>query len=335
MLPPRRTTAWRITFDSSMGMTSALTTLSIPKVDIAICVSPPIQTVLAIAAVRFKVEKMVVLVQDLPTEAARSVGMLNGPVSLRFGRSLEHLAYKLADHIVVISSAFATYIQSVGVGASKISEIPNWADVESIKPGRQNQAIRERLGAGPSDFLVVYTGNMGAKQDLLNVVAAASLLNGDSHVKIALIGDGQERGRVVEEIANRHLRNIRLMPLQTGDDFPLVLSAADVLLINQAPHVVNSVLPSKVLAYMASGRPIVAAVHPRSTTADLVSSAGCGVVTNPGQPVALAATFRSMSNDKGKPEDLAAMGRRGRAYVEEHFARGSLLNRWDELLARI
>lgn len=335
VLPPRRTSAWRITFDSSVGLTSALTTLSISRVDVAICVSPPIQTALAAAALRFKVGKLLVLVQDLPTEAARSVGMLNDGVAFKVGRSLEYLAYKLADHIVVISSAFTTHIQGVGLAASKISEIPNWADVESIRPSGQDPAIRDRLGAGPDDFLVVYTGNMGAKQDLLNVVAAANLLKDDTHVKLALVGDGQERVKVAEEIAVRRLENIRLFPLQASDEFSAVLSAADALLLNQAPGVVNSVLPSKLLSYMASGRPVVAVAHPNSTTADLVRRSGCGEVADPGRPEALAGKLRAMSAGNGIYRESAIMGKNGRTYVERHFERHAILSQWDSLLANV
>src|ERR1700694_5859046 len=60
VLPPRRTAAWRIAFDFSIGLSSALTALSIPRVDIAICLSPPIQTALTLAAVRFKFGKLLI-----------------------------------------------------------------------------------------------------------------------------------------------------------------------------------------------------------------------------------------------------------------------------------
>jgi colanic acid biosynthesis glycosyl transferase WcaI len=257
--------------------------------------------------------------------------MLNDGVPFRVGRWLEHLAYKVADHIVVISSAFATHIQSAGVDASKITEISNWADLESIKPGGRDQRMRERLGAGPGDFLVVYTGNMGAKQDLLNVVVAANKLGQDKRIKIALIGDGQERSKIAEDIFARHLDNIRLLPLQASHEFSTVLTAADLLLINQAPRVVDSVLPSKLMAYMASGRPIVAAVHRDSTTADLVLRAECGLVTEPGRPDALAATIRSLVSES-QDGTLYQMGQRARKYVEQHFQRRSVLDKWDSLL---
>jgi colanic acid biosynthesis glycosyl transferase WcaI len=261
--------------------------------------------------------------------------MLKEGMALRVGRSLEHLAYRLADHVVVIGSTFASYIESVGVDPEKITEIPNWVDIDSIRPERPDEAMRRRLGAGPDDFLVVHTGNMGAKQDLLNVVAAADLLKKNTRIKLVLVGGGQERDRITGDIAARALDNITLLPLQAGHEFSAVLAAADALLVNQAPMVVDSVLPSKLLAYMASGRPVVAAVHSNSTTADLVRSSGCGVVTDAGRPEALAAAIRAMASGEGPHPSLAAMGRQGRAYVEQHFERSSILSRWDSLLAQL
>jgi colanic acid biosynthesis glycosyl transferase WcaI len=287
------------------------------------------------SAVRFRLGKLVMFVQDLPTEAAHAVGMLKKGLALRAGRSIEHLAYRLADHVVVISRAFATYIQGAGVAPAKISEIPNWADVESIKPGRPDQEMRRRLGAGPDDFLVVHTGNMGAKQDLLNVVGAAAVLRSDQHIKFALIGDGQERSRIAERIASEQLDNIKVLPLQASNEFPTVLIAANALLINQAPLVIDSVLPSKLLAYMASGRAVLVAAHTDSTTADVVRRAGCGIVAEPGQPGALASGVRAMASRYSASDSLDSMGRRGRTYVEQHFDRQSMLNLWTDLITRL
>lgn len=335
-LPRRRTLASRITFDSSVGLVTALTAVSIHRVDVAICVSPPIQTALAVAAMRFRMGKLVIFVQDLPTEAASSVGMLKMGLALKAGRSLERFAYTRADHIAVISSSFARYIEGMGVTRAKITEIPNWADVDSIRPSMPDQDVRSRLGAGPEDFLVVHTGNMGAKQDLLNVVAAASILNNhDKRIQIALVGDGQEREKVATEIATQRLDNIKLFPLQPRAQFSAILSSADILLINQASSVIDSVLPSKLFAYMASGRPVLAAVHPRSTAADLIRLAKCGVVVDAGSPEALTQAVRSLAYSRHRSPILAAMGLRGRDYAEGRFDRASILRKWDCLLAEV
>jgi glycosyltransferase involved in cell wall biosynthesis len=323
---------WRIIFDSSIGLTTALTALSIPKVDVTICVSPPIQTTLFASAASFKLGKVVILVQDLPVEAARSVGMLKGGTVLGLARRIEGLAYRLADHIVVISDRFTSYLHGLGVKNTRITVIPNWVDLDSIRPGKADQIVRHRLGASPQDFLIAHTGNMGAKQDLLNVVSAAALLKQEKQIKIALVGDGQEKQKISADIAARGLENVKLLPLQSPEDFPKVLRSSDVLLLNQAPMVSDSVSPSKLLSYMASGRPVLAAAHTSSTTAEIVQRADCGVVIEPGQPQTLASEILSFASRKGTGDELNAMGRRGRAYVASHFDPADVLRRWDKLL---
>lgn len=335
LLPRRRTTFWRIAFDSSIAATTALTALSVPKCDLAICVSPPVQAPLICAALRSRVGKVVMFVQDLPVQAAVSVGMLRDGAVLKFGRSIERIAYQQADHIVVISPVFAESIRRAGVDPQRISEIPNWADGVSEQPLQTDLEVRHRLGATKDDFLVLHSGNMGAKQDLSNVVAAAGLLRDEARIKFALVGDGVRKSQIEHEIRGSGLLNIRLLPLQPVEEFPRVLAAADALLINQAPLVVDSVLPSKLLSYMASGRPVVAAVDARSTTADLVQRAGCGVVVLPGRPDDLARAITSIASKQLEAADWQAMGRRGRAYVEANFDRSRVLEKWDELLARL
>ena len=332
LLPRHRTAVWRIIFDCSVAGTAGLTALSIPRADFAICISPPVQTTIVAAALRFRVGKVVMLVKDLPSEAARSVGLLkNGPL-LRVARTVERVAYRTADHIVVISSAFARHIQNIGVDPARITEIPDWAEVERIRPMAADLAVRKRLGAGRDDFLVVHAGNMSAKQDLSNVVAAARILKNHPRIKFALIGDGMLRGKIEDGIARNGLDNITLLPLQPSDEFPHVLAAADVLLLNQAPLIVDSVLPSKLLAYMAAGRPVIASAHTESTAVELINLARCGVVVAPGKPEALAGALRSMADNASGDGELLAMGRQARTFVERHYERSRILRLWDDLL---
>jgi colanic acid biosynthesis glycosyl transferase WcaI len=176
---------------------------------------------------------------------------------------------------------------------------------------------------------------MGAKQDLVNVVTAAHMLQGDTRIRIALVGDGTERSKIEAAVSAITLANLRLLPLQSSADFPEVLAAADALLINQAPLVQDSVLPSKLLTYMAAQRPVIAAVHLASTTADLVRKASCGVVVAAGEPAALATSIQAMAAASKEDTEMSEMGRRGRSYVIEHFERASILRQWDELVAGI
>jgi len=101
-----------------------------------------------------------------------------------------------------------------------------------------------------------------------------------------------------------------------------MLAAADVLLLNQSAKLVDMVIPSKLLTYMAAGRPVVAAVAHRSEAAAFIRRAQCGMVVPPEDPNALAEAIRHICSDR---ELAARLGQRGRVFAEEHFARDRVL----------
>jgi glycosyltransferase involved in cell wall biosynthesis len=110
-----------------------------------------------------------------------------------------------------------------------------------------------------------------------------------------------------------------------------MLASADLLFIGQRSGVVASVLPGKLLHYMAAGRPILAAVHPLSATARLVAEAGCGVVVPAEDPGTLAGAIDRLG---AAPGELQALGRSGRYFAERCFAREAILPRYIDLLER-
>jgi len=101
-----------------------------------------------------------------------------------------------------------------------------------------------------------------------------------------------------------------------------MFSSADVLLLNQVSTIKDTVIPSKLLTYMAAGRPVLAAVDSASQAALLLREAGGGMIVTPEDPATLAAAVRSLQADR---EKLRTMGQRNRQYAEEHFDRKKIL----------
>ena len=108
--------------------------------------------------------------------------------------------------------------------------------------------------------VVLHAGNMGFKQDLENVIAAARLAErGPTPIRLVLMGDGAERKRL-ERLAG-DLPSVQFLDAQPEDVFMDVLAAADVLVLNERTTVLDMSLPSKITSYFRSGRPVVAAVR--------------------------------------------------------------------------
>jgi colanic acid biosynthesis glycosyl transferase WcaI len=333
ILPRRRGAAWRITSDTSFAASTLPSALGVRRPDCILAISPPIQLGISAALLAAAWRTRACLyVKDLPLEAAQNVGMMRTGQLLRLGLALERLAYRGIDHIVLLDEIFRANVDAHGVAGSKVSVIPNWVDLQRLGASDPDPELREELGASPTDCLVLHTGNMGEKQDLVNVVEAAARLRDSTTYRFALIGDGMQRQLVEDAIARRRLDNIRVVPLQPAASYGRLLASADVLVLNQGANVIDSVAPHKLLSYMAAGRPVVAAVNAGSVAARLVQAAGCGVLTPPNEPDSLAEAIRGLADSTAR---RLMLGREGRAYVEQRFDRRRLLDRWEALLTSL
>jgi colanic acid biosynthesis glycosyl transferase WcaI len=327
-IPRKPSTLRRILYDTSLSISAFLWGLRIGDIDVILAISPPVQVGLSAWALSaFKRATFVFQVKDLAVDAAVALGMLKKPALVRLARSLEGFIYRRARKILVICQGFADNLKARGVPEAKVLVLPDWVDTEFIRPLDRHNPFRKTQQLGPSQFVVLHAGNMGAKQGLDNAIQAAKRLDNGDGVVFLLVGDGSEKMRLVDVAAREGVANVRFLPLQSPDALPQMLSAADVLLISQRASVIDTVIPSKLLTYMAAGRPIVAAVHPESEVAKYVRKAECGLIVPPEEPSQLADAIRGVY---ASPELAAGFGRKARAFAEEHFARKHVLQRYDE-----
>jgi glycosyltransferase involved in cell wall biosynthesis len=75
-------------------------------------------------------------------------------------------------------------------------------------------------------------------------------------------------------------------------------------------------VPSKVLTYLAAGRPILAAMPRDNLASRIVESSGAGRVVDPGDLPALVAAARDLAGDRAARN---AAGSAARAYAERAF----------------
>jgi colanic acid biosynthesis glycosyl transferase WcaI len=331
-VPRGRSTVRRLLYDSSLAASTLLNCITVSRPDVVLCVSPPIQLgVTASFLARRWQASLALLVKDLPLDAALAVGMLRPGLAFRLGRILERRVYGWADQILVISEGFRQKLLRDGVPPGRIRLIPDWVDTELIRPRAPDLGLRARAGARQGDFLILHTGNMGEKQGLDNALLAAKGLGNRLPMRLTLVGDGMDRRRLEEMISSHGIAEVTMLPLVPPEVFPSLLASADALLLNQRADVVDSVAPSKLLSYLASGRPVVAAVHPQSDAATVLRAAGGGVIVPPDDPPALAEAFRRLASD---PERRGALGASGRRFAERHYARANVLAAYEAILSQ-
>jgi len=297
-------------------------------VDVVVVSSP---TFFSIASAwllaRMRRARLVVEVRDLWPAIFVELGVLTNRRLIGLLERLELAAYRAADAVVVVSEGFRADLLRRGVPAAKVYTIRNGVDLArfdaSLAP---DDAVRARLGAGPGESLVLYLGAHGISQGLPAVADVAALLRQDP-VHFAFVGEGADKLRLQDRVAELNLDNVTLLPAVPRDEVPALLAAADVCLVplRDVP-LFSTFIPSKLFEYLAAGKAVVGSV--RGEPAAILREAGA-VVVEPEQPAALADALRSLGGDT---EARAQMGKNGRAYVSEHFDRQRLARRYAQLL---
>lgn len=261
-------------------------------------------------------------VTDLAARAALDVGILGGRLS-RILEAFELAAYRKAAGAGVLCRSFEEALVDAGYPRDRIHLLRDPTDLEQIRPVEPDGVFRARYGIPADACVVMYAGSMGRKQGLMNVLAAATRTR-SANICWVLVGGGETHNELVETAGQHGLDAIvRFVPFQRDDELSAMFAAADVLLLNQIAAIKDTVIPSKLLTYMASGRPVLAAVNPTSQAAEILREAKGGALVAPDDPDALAAAARWFST--AHRETLARFGARNRAYAEEHFDQRKIL----------
>jgi glycosyltransferase involved in cell wall biosynthesis len=273
---------------------------------------PPITVGLA-AAVAGLVRRLpfILDIQDLWPDTLAATGMAGGRRLSRPVGWLCAFVYRRAEAIVAQSEGIRATLAARGVPAEKLVTIRNWAEAEP-------PAVDQAAPLVPHRFVVVYGGNLGKAQGLGTVLEAAARLEGlRPDVLIRLYGDGVEASALRARAQALDLSNLEIHPYIGKAEINEVFARADALLVHLTDHPLFTItVPSKIQAYLATGRPIAAGIA--GEAARLLAESGAAVVAPPGDPAALATAIAALANT---PTDTRRrMGLKGRNYYQRNLA---------------
>jgi colanic acid biosynthesis glycosyl transferase WcaI len=261
---------------------------------VVLAVEPTLFTApLALLAAKLVGAKTVLHVQDLEIDAAFAMGHLANGVLGKIARHWERLVLRRFDRVITISRRMAEKLESKGVAPARISVVRNWVDLSLVRPMATSLAYRSRLGLQAEDFVVLYSGNIGAKQGVRVLSEAARLLIAEPGLVIAVAGQGPLRSDL--EAAAREMPNLRLYDFQPEATFGEFLSVANVHVLPQERDAADLMLPSKLGGMLASGRPIVVTADAETELGEFLEGS-CELIP-PGDAAALADAIRKLRTE--------------------------------------
>lgn len=304
-VPANPTTRNRVIFETAFG--ARVVSARWHRPELVLTVSPSlIASAMVITRSRMANIPVGLIVQDLYGKGVVETGAMSTRLA-RPAVRFEGAIFNHATGTAVVHDRFADAAVKMGVDAKRITVIRNWAHIGS--PSAVDTAeVRMKHGWQPQERIILHSGNMGAKQGLENVVAAARLADEQEvKVRFVLMGDGNQRKRL-QQLA-KGVQRIEFKDPLDAEGYRQVLACADVLLVNERPGVGEMAVPSKLTSYFSAGRPVLAATDANGVTAGEIRDSGAGVVVPTGDPAALLNAAVHLADDVEVGDRLGMSGR--------------------------
>ncbi len=258
-------------------------------------------------------------VQDLQVDAALELGML----PRRLGGILLWLERFILARMTLVTTVSAAMRRKLAAKCrtrQAIGLFPNWADVTAMRPWHGANRYRQEWGLDDRALVIMYSGNLGRKQGVEVLLAAARLVR-IPHV-LVIAGEGAERGDLERMALSLGVTAVRFVPLVPMERLAEFLCAGDIHCIPQRRAAAGLVMPSKLLNVMAVARPVVVTAPEGSDLAEVVIQAACGVAVEPEDPQRLAEALEQLLGDDSFRRHC---GHSGRRFVQATYEAGAIL----------
>lgn len=263
----------------------------------------------------------IAVIHDIQSGLVGGLRLLWGKSWIQVLRGIETWVLNRTDLVIVLTESMRAVLRQQGVRAP-IEVLPIWVDPERLFPTHVPRASRSPL--------VLYSGNLGRKQGLLQVVRMAEILQERlPEARVVLRGDGSHREALQRHVRERKIANVEFDALSTPEQLNDHLNEADVHVVPQDPNAADYAIPSKIYAIMSAGQAFVCTAASGSALCSLQSETGAFLCVAPHDAQALAQAVEELIRN---PELRQELGRRGRRWVERHASRTEVLSRLTALL---
>ncbi|MDP8989711.1 MAG: glycosyltransferase family 4 protein [Acidobacteriota bacterium] len=268
-------------------------------------------------------------VQDFYSLAVREFLPKRLPVAGHLvGYYYTHLERKLlrgSAGIVLITPDFLDTAIAWGIDPTRCHVIENWAPVARNAPPPAPEEWKAAHGF-TGKRLLLYSGTLGKKHNpsLLVELARAVLDQPDIIVAVVSTGPGAEWLKSAAAVGN--LENLRVLPFQPIEKLPDMLAAAEVLLglLDQAAGAFS--VPSKVLTYLAAGKPTLLSMPTENLATRTISRIGAGLVSPPDRPEEWVNAALTLLRDSDLRERCSLAATR---YAQEAFNIGRITTQFE------
>jgi glycosyltransferase involved in cell wall biosynthesis len=283
---------------NSLMISAFLASLIQKKPDIVVATSPQFFAAVAgwVIAARFR-KPFVFELADLWPASVVALGAMRPSFGMRMVEKLELHLYHRAKAVIALTEAYKNDLIARGIPPQKIVVVQNGVETSLFKPQIRNQELSKRYNLD-GKFVLGYIGTHGMAHDLLNVIKAAEILADEDDIRFMFVGDGAEREMLVEQVKERRLGNMVMVPLQPKETMPDYWSLCDMALVHMKDiPILKTIIPAKIFEAMGMGLPVLL-VSPKGEASNIIETDKAGLWINAADAAELAITILNVQNDE-------------------------------------
>ena len=326
----------RIKNITSYFINSVLATFKVGKQDLVYSISQPpiLGGILGVIGKLIKRAKYVYNIQDFNPEQVEVVGFSKSPMIIKLAKAFDKFSCKCSDCVIVVGRDMQQTLERRFKGKKVPSNvvINNWINEEEIYPLESEhervQQFKEQYGL-QDKFVMMYSGNIGLYYDLENIIKVIGEFKHHENIVFAFVGDGTVKNQIEEYSIKNQLSNVTFIPYQKKEDLIYSLNAADVHLVTNQKGIKGVSVPSKVYGVMATGKAILGVLEKGSEAELLISNSQCGLTVEPQDYDEIKRAIESLLQQK---QEIAQIGIRGRAYLDQYLKKEISVNKYAETL---
>ncbi|WP_252723144.1 WcaI family glycosyltransferase [Tamlana agarivorans] len=261
--------------------------------------------------------KHLVHIQDFEFDAAIDSGLLDGGKKsvIKLLQKIEGFVLDKADIVSTISYGMINKLKQ----KTKTSTyyLTNWIDVEAFS----NINLGTHRYLKSSCFKILYSGNIGAKQDWDLFLKILVQLEKVENVEVVVVGEGAEKVNLLRALKQySFVKHFNLVPYE---ELPQLLSSADLHILFQKTDVIDTVMPSKILGMMASEKPSIVTGNMESEVSKVFEESQGGFYFNGNSVDEIINQINILKADKML---CSKLGTGAKQYVLEKYSKNKVLD---------
>ncbi len=246
---------------------------------------------------------------------------------------IEKSAMRAADMVVLLSDRTEAHYQtSRKLEKQKVSSVFDW---QNSSPFVSYKATKEDAELFPqiskNKFTFMYMGNIGPVAGV-DFLIDCFIDSGLTDCQLVIAGDGSQKEECINKVKKTKVENIIFVSVPDGK-VPAIQNFANVLLLPVKKGEAYNSVPSKLISYLFSAKPVLASLDIDSDTSQFIQTANAGWVVEPENMNALTKKMKEVS--EYSIANLEEIGKKGFEYGIKQFSMEEGVKKLTELIISI